>query len=79
MLANLRDRFLAPGFVQIEMKASGLSGEKGVDKHFLEKAKDAEKPVRELETLEAQMEVLAGRAPELAASVRSLPMFFVAL
>lgn len=73
-LEQFRPWFVNANVVQIEMKASGLSGEKGIDKHFLEKAKDAEKPVRELEMLEGQMELLAGRTPELQEKILSITL-----
>jgi uncharacterized protein YbaP (TraB family) len=59
---------------QIEMKISGLSGEHGIDKHFLEEAKIAEKPVRELETLEGQIELFAGRTLELQEKILAITL-----
>lgn len=47
-----------------ELKTSGYS-EEGVDKHFLKKAKAQKKPIVELETAAAQIELFASMTPEL--------------
>ena len=50
-----------------ELKALGLTEDKGIDKHFEAKAnaKATKKRVIELETADAQIELFAGLAPEL--------------
>lgn len=47
-----------------ELKASGYSDE-GIDKHFLKKAKAQKKPIVELETAGAQIDLFASMTPEL--------------
>jgi uncharacterized protein len=47
-----------------EVQAQGLDAD-GIDKHFIKKASADNKPVRELETPETQVELLAGFTPEL--------------
>lgn len=47
-----------------EIKAAGFSDE-GIDKHFLKKAKAQKKPIMQLETAEAQLELFSEMAPDL--------------
>lgn len=45
---------------QMEMQQMGLDPELGVDMHFIEKARKTGKPISELESAEAQLDLLAG-------------------
>jgi len=47
-----------------ELKASGFS-EEGIDKHFLKKAKTQKKPIMELETAGAQLDLFTQMTPEV--------------
>jgi len=48
-----------------EIQSAGFDLEKGLDKYFVKKAKEAGKPIVELETLQSQLELFAGFAPDL--------------
>ena len=56
---------LKPGFVAVvlsmeEYKAQGFDPELGIDKHFLDAAKAADKEVRALETVADQLDIFLG-------------------
>ena len=68
MLVAAFDRF-EPWFVGlaisvIEVQKLGLDPDLGIDRHFLDKAKDT-KPILELETAEQQLGLFDGLSPEL--------------
>ena len=48
----------------LEFEAAGLKGDYGVDKQFIERAA-GRRPIRGLETLESQLELLDGLSPEV--------------
>ncbi|MDH4184399.1 MAG: TraB/GumN family protein, partial [Nitrospinota bacterium] len=45
---------------QLEMEKMGLNAEYGIDLHFLNKAKKDSKPVAQLESMEAQLNLISG-------------------
>ena len=51
---------VAMAITAAEMMRQGYSPEFGIDKHFLDQAKAADKPVRALESADFQIELLAG-------------------
>jgi uncharacterized protein len=48
-----------------ELKEQGYSEEKGIDTHFLKKAKAEKKPIVELESMELQLDLFSGMTPAL--------------
>lgn len=48
-----------------EVQRQGFRADLGIDEHFTQAARRADKPVLELESAESQIEVLAGLGPEL--------------
>jgi uncharacterized protein YbaP (TraB family) len=48
-----------------EVQRQGFRADLGIDEHFMQAARKADKPVLELESAESQIEVLAGLGPEL--------------
>ena len=57
MYNKFKPGILAMILVMNEYTRQGFDAELGIDKHFLDLAREREKPIRELETLEAQMDL----------------------
>jgi uncharacterized protein len=64
-LEKFRPWMIYLALYELEVKDLGLSEQYGIDSHFAVRAKKARLPVLELETAEAQINLLAGFPPEL--------------
>jgi hypothetical protein len=49
----------------MEFQAAGMKGEYGIDRHFIDAASAARRPIRGLETLQSQLEALDGLSPRM--------------
>jgi uncharacterized protein len=58
-VARLRPWLIAVLVIQSEAKQLGFDPERGLDKHFLEEASEAQKPVKGMETADAQLQLFA--------------------
>ena len=65
MYNKFKPGILAMILVMNEYTRQGFDAELGIDKHFLDLAREREKPIRELETLEAQMDLFLAIDDEL--------------
>ncbi len=57
MYSKLKPGLVAVAMVMEEFKRNGFDPELGIDKHFLDAAHEQEKEIRELETIEAQLDL----------------------
>lgn len=62
---HMRPWFLSVNLVIAEMQRLGYSNTYGIDEHFLRKADEADKDVRQLETFSEQIRMLASDPPDL--------------
>lgn len=60
MLDGQKPWFASMTLTSLGLKKLGLSEELGVDQHFLKQAKQMKKPIRELESVEQQLEMMSG-------------------
>lgn len=65
MFKSFKPWALALTIVGLKMQSAGYSADKGIDKHFLDKAKGWDKPILELESVEYQLEMLTSMSEEL--------------
>jgi len=56
---GMRPWMVAVSLSVLEMQRNGLSPESGIDKHFLDRAKSTQKPIEQLESAAAQIELFA--------------------
>lgn len=59
MLEGQKPWFASMTLTSLGMKKIGLSEELGIDQHFLKQAKQMKKPIRELESVEQQLEMMS--------------------
>lgn len=57
MYQKFKPGIVAMALVMQEYQRQGFDPELGIDKHFLDQARAGQKPIRELETIEAQMDL----------------------
>jgi len=62
---HLKPWAVSTAIAVMEFEAAGLRDEYGVDRHFIDDAAEARRPIRGLETLQSQLEALDGLSPRV--------------